>query len=135
MTKPTIFISYNHHDRDWAKDLAKALKREGVSVWLDADKLRPGDPRLDAIEQGLRKSDWIVFVLGPEESQPPNVLFEMGAAVGLGKRIVPVFPEDLETSRLPYPFRVRQGLIKESPEKTARKLIAAAGGEPRSEQS
>jgi hypothetical protein len=55
----------------------------------------------------------------------PDLFFEVGAAVGMGKRLVPILPKEYEPSELPYPLRVRQGILRETPEETAKKLVAA----------
>ena len=82
------------------------------------------------VEQGLRESDVIVLLLNPESANRPNVLFELGAAIGLGKRIVPIVPEDADLSQLPGPIRYRRYLLRRSPADTA-KEVAAASGEAR----
>lgn len=126
MKQPKIFISYGAPDRAWAVSLARALEAEGATVWLDVDAVPLGAPLREATEKGLRASDWIVILLSRESPPGPRTYFEMGAAVGLGKRMVPVFAEDVDPSRIPWPLRHRQGLVREAPEETARKLLAAA---------
>lgn len=126
MKKPRIYISYVPSDRTWATALARALEAEGATVWIDVEEIALGAPIHEAAEKGLRTSDWIVVLLSRETSPSPNTLFEMGVAVGMGKRIVPVFSEGMDPSRVPWPLRYRRGLIRESPEETARKVFAAA---------
>jgi hypothetical protein len=119
-----IFISWSGEDRPWVKDFAAALRLQGNEVWLDEQQLKPGDPIEPAIENGLRSSDTVAFVLTPESARRRNVLFELGAAIGMKKRIVPIVDKDMAVSDLPFPLRIRYALTKESPEETARKFLA-----------
>jgi hypothetical protein len=124
MSKRRIFISHAGADRNWVRAFAESLKAQGVMVWLDEWQVPAGEPIQEALEQGLRTSDTIAFILTPENIHHPSLFFELGAAMGMGKRAVPIVPTDLEPSQLPYPLRVRRALPKESPEETARKLLA-----------
>jgi hypothetical protein len=94
-----------------------------LTVWLDQDQIRAGDSISDALERGLRESSHVLFVLTPETINKPNLLFEMGAALGMKKAIVPVVPRDLDLSALPQPLRSRQYLVRDSPERTAEQFV------------
>ena len=124
MKKRRIFISHARTDREWVRAFAEALTAQGVEVWLDELQLQAGDPLEQAMERGFRNSDVIAFVITADNVHGPNLLFELGAAVGLGKRTVPILSQDVPTNELPYPLRVRRFLPRESPEETARKLLA-----------
>jgi hypothetical protein len=95
----------------------------GHTVWLDELQLKAGEPSVEAIEEGLRDSDVVAFVITPENVRGPNLFFELGATLGMGKLAVPIVSREVETSQLPYPLRVRQFLPRESPEETATKLL------------
>ncbi|MBI1353759.1 MAG: TIR domain-containing protein [Acidobacteria bacterium] len=126
MNKPSVFISYEHSDeeRDWVRRFAKSLDAQGVATWLDIAELRPGDDLRPAMEKALRTSDAIVLVLRRDAVGSPAVLFELGAALGMGKRLIPIIPRDLDPSVLPQPLRSRQYLLKDSPEETAATLAS-----------
>jgi hypothetical protein len=119
-----VFISYSHNDQEWAKEFASSLRARGVDVWFDLWSIAPGEPISTAIEQGLRNSDAIVILLTSERARRPTEFFELGAALGLGKRIVPIVASDVELADVPPPFRARRFLKKESPEDTADELLA-----------
>jgi hypothetical protein len=72
--------------------------------------------------QGLRESDVIAFVVPPEQALRPNVLFELGVAVGMGKPAIPVVPREADAARLPFPLRGRRVIRKGEPEETARRF-------------
>lgn len=123
MKKRRIFISHAPSDREWVRAFAEALKAQGVEVWLDELQLQAGERLEQEMEQGFRESDVIAFVITADNVRGPNLLFELGAAVGLGKRAVPILSQDVPANELPYPLRVRRFLPRESPEETARKLL------------
>ena len=127
MAEPKVFISSLAADKVWARQFAESLKSLGVGVWFDEWQVRPGDRWADALEQGLRTSDVIVMLLDRESVARPNAFFELGAAIGLGKSIVPVVAEDVDPSQLPQPIRSRKYLLMRSPADTAREVAAATG--------
>jgi hypothetical protein len=51
--------------------------------------------------------------------------FELGAAIGMGKRIVSIVPREFDPSKLPLELRTRRYLIRDSPEDTAEELAHA----------
>jgi len=55
-----------------------------------------------AIEAGLRESEVLVALLDAESPSKPNLFFELGAAIGMGKRVVPIIPKGLDPSILPW---------------------------------
>ncbi len=125
LTKPRVFISYSEQDRDWAEAFAQSLEESGVDVWIDKRKIPAGQPWPAMFEEGLRESDVIAVVVNLADPFRPDLLFEVGAAVGMGKRVVPILPKGFQARTLPYPLRVRQGILKETPEETAKNLVAA----------
>lgn len=122
MTKPRVFISHSEGDVDWARSFAQALQQRGVSVWFDEFDVRPGESMRDGLESGLRSSDVIVALLDPEYPAKPALFFELGAAIGMGKRFVSIVPKGLDPNNLPLDVRLRRYLIRDSPEQTAEEL-------------
>lgn len=110
MNEPKVFISYSHDDAEWVHRFAEALREQDVQVWLDDWEIRLGDSIAAAIEAGLRGSDFIVLILTQANAHRPNVAFELGAAIGMGKPVIPIIPADLESSAIPFPFRARRYL-------------------------
>ena len=123
MSNRQIFISYAGQDGDWARSFAQALERHGLRIWLDQPQATPGDSVRDAVEARLRESDIFVALLESEHPVNPNVYFELGAAIGMGKRVVAVVPRELKVAEFPLDLlRSRSYLIRESPEATAEEL-------------
>jgi predicted nucleotide-binding protein len=132
MSRPNVFISHSHEDSEWVRQFAEALKDLDVAVWFDEWQIKAGDPLRDAIERGLRNSDAIVAVLSAANILRPNVLFELGVALGMGKRFIPILSQDVNERQLPFDVRSRRYLKQESPEATAREVAAAVKGEEES---
>ncbi len=128
MNEPKVFISYSHDDAEWVRRFAEALRERSVGVWLDTWQVDAGEPLRDAIEAGLRSSDAIVSVLTRANAQRPNVLFELGVALGMGKRLIPIVPEDLDNSDIPFWLRTRRYLTKGAPDEAAREVAEALKG-------
>ncbi len=124
-TKRRVFISYSHDDSVWARKFAQILSNHGVDVWFDDFVVQPGENLREAIESGLRESDIVVALIDSKSSNRPALFFELGAAIGLGKRVVAIVPKDFDSSDLPQSIRLRRYLLKDSPEKTAGELLSA----------
>jgi hypothetical protein len=126
MSKPSkydVFISYSAKDKPWASDLVDALKNEGVRAWIDQDVVTPDERWEERIEEALRESRAIVFLLTPEYLNSPSASFEVGAALGSNKKIIPILREDVERSQLPGMWK-RFASLDESSPRVAGKRVA-----------
>jgi hypothetical protein len=124
MTAPKIFISYSHSDRAWAEKFAETMVKSGMNVWFDQFNIKAGEPLSEAIEKGLRASDVVVLLISPENINRPNLFFELGAALGMNKIIIPIVPENLDPHNLPLPLQRIKFLVRASPEDTAKELTS-----------
>jgi len=122
MDKPQVFISYSHADSEWARSFAEALKNLGLRVWFDQFEIGAGESLRDALEAGLRDSDVFVTLVERENLQRPNLFFELGAAIGMKKRVVAIVPKDIDPAQLPIELRLRRYLVRDSPQGTAEEL-------------
>ncbi|MEW6236684.1 MAG: toll/interleukin-1 receptor domain-containing protein [Candidatus Omnitrophota bacterium] len=129
MTKPQVFISYSYSGSDlqWLQQFVRSLEENGVKTWFIDNEVRPGDSFLEAMEKGMRDSDIFVFLLNEKSlnRKNQNIFFELGAAIGMGKRIIGIVTDDMDISLLPQPFRIRKCLTQKSPEETAMEVAAA----------
>lgn len=124
MDSQQVFISHSRADTEWVKSFAEALRQRGLRVWLDL-QIPVGKSLIEALDAGLRESDVLVALIDPETSFKPNLYFELGAAIGTGKLVVPIVPRELDNSKLPLELRNRHYLVRESPENTAERLVDA----------
>ena len=116
-----VFISHSAQDAEWARSFARALQDRGITVWFDEFNVQPGESMRDALEAGLRSSDVVVTLLD-SASPKPSLFFDLGAAIGLGKKVVPIVPKNIDPAAIPLNLRLRRYLIRETPEKTADEL-------------
>ena len=126
MDKPSVFISHSISDENWVREFANSLEQRGLNVWFDSHSIPLGQSWTEAIEKGLRESNVIVLLVTPDSLKRPNLFFEIGAAMGMGKRLVPVVSKDLDPSALPASLRERRYLLKGSPDVTAQEFVSQA---------
>jgi hypothetical protein len=126
-TKQHVFISHSYPDPDvaWIQDFARQLEDEGLDVWLDGLEIGPGEEIADTVLKALRSSDIIVALLSPATVSRPNVLLELGAAFGSGKRVVPLVRQQSDIEKLPALVSRRQYVVADSPEKAAKAVVEA----------
>jgi hypothetical protein len=117
-----VFITHSLQDTDWARSFAQALNQRGIAARLDDFDVKPDDSWADAIEPALRSSDVLVPLLDGEPSATRAFFFELGAAIVLNKRVVPILARGLDPSVLPSTPRLRRYLIRDTPERTAADL-------------
>ena len=66
MRQRDVFLCHASEDKaDVARPLAEALRRRGITVWLDEQELHIGDGLLQKIDEGLRTSDFGAVILSP----------------------------------------------------------------------
>src|SRR5258708_1326514 len=89
MDKRKVFISYSSSDAVWAREFANSLQQRGLKVWFDSNAIHSGQSLTDAVEKGLRESSVIALLVTPDTIKRPNLFFEIGAAMGMGKPLIP----------------------------------------------
>ena len=61
-----VFISHAWEDKeDFVDEFVSELRKQGLRVWYDTDKLKWGDSMREKIDKGLSKSRYGVVVLSP----------------------------------------------------------------------
>jgi len=100
-----VFISYSHEDRDRAQLLVSAFKKDGLSVWWDAD-LPPGGTWDRLIEQRLHTARSVV-VLWSEVSVTKTWVREEALDAFQRNVLIPVLLDDVPP---PLGFRHVQAL-------------------------
>jgi len=61
--KANIFLIHAHCDREVVHKLYTRIIKDGVGVWLDAEKLQPGQDWQNEIRNALLKSDAVLVCL------------------------------------------------------------------------
>ncbi len=125
---PKLFISYSHHsekDMQWARDFAQQLAKREFSPWLDQWEIKPGEDMREAIAKGLRQVDALVLLLTADTVGSPYLFFEIGAALALEKKVIPVVSADVDRSTIPIPLLHRRFVSGGSPEQAADEVARA----------
>lgn len=84
------FISHSKVDGDFAELLQLKLEKEGLSAWIDTDRLGPGVDWRQEIDDAIRKSPAVIAVMSPEARDSEYVTYEWAFAWGCGIRIIPL---------------------------------------------
>ena len=64
------FLSHNSRDLEAARTLAAVLRDRKLRSWIDREELRPGEPWLDGLAQGLQACRSVAVLVGPQGPGP-----------------------------------------------------------------
>src|SRR5437588_5130702 len=96
----TVFISSSYKDRDLARDVARRLKEAGVRALYSELTLSAGSEFEKLFMDQLKNADEIIVILSGNSVDNLWMMFEIGAASSLRKKITPVVV-GLEKQELP----------------------------------
>lgn len=96
-----IFLSYAMEDSVYATELINSLSQQPNLHVFTSDKISAGENWRSKIKRELSKSDFFLVLLSPTSVHSKWVQFELGAAWGLNKFIVPVVTSPDVVSRIP----------------------------------
>lgn len=109
-----VFISHHHSPAEdvFTSRLASDLRAAGTDVWVDFDEILSGDYR-EAIDTGLLRSDWLVYVMTPASLKSKFVREEVDAAKhrvnnGLMKGVIPIVAEQCHEEEIPPTLAILQ---------------------------
>jgi hypothetical protein len=126
-----VFISYDQRDKGWATKFAQELEAQGVHAWFDEAQIAIGDRYGDTVADALRAAKVVAVVIGPNYVASPSSAFELGAAVGGNKRIIPIVTEPVGQVTLPSLLGERKWLKEPSPQaagKAVADVVRASAG-------
>lgn len=95
-----VIISYKREEREFAREIAKTITRQGFSVWWDVDLL-PGDKFSEEIEAVINQAKSTIVIWSEVSAKSNFVIGEASLALGLSK-LIPVRIDDVE---VPLEFR------------------------------
>lgn len=76
----SIFLSYSHLDKPFARRLAADLRLAGHAVWIDETEINIGDSLIEKIREGLDQVDCFAAVLSQASILSPWVTKELDIA-------------------------------------------------------
>jgi WD40 repeat protein len=125
---PDVFLSYSRRDQPIVLRIASALEEAGWRVWVDTEDIPAAAEWSEELAEGIRGTHTFVFVISPDSVSSTYCLRELGQAVELGKRLVPVIVRD--TPEVPTELSKRQYLSLRSDDDfdAAVELLTAALG-------
>jgi len=91
-----LFISYSRKDRDFVRQLHRALSQQNLNVWVDWEDIPPTADWLNEIYRAIEAADTFLFVLSPDSVTSDVCGKEVEYAVSHQKRLVPVVRRDVE---------------------------------------
>lgn len=93
-----VFISYARGDELSARELRDNLRNMEVAGWMDESAIASGDAISKKIRESLHRASAVIVLVSERSLRSPWVQFELGAAEGMGKAIIPVLigPEGIE---------------------------------------
>ena len=89
-----VFISYAREDSQVAQELRSSLADIEVSGWMDQVDIASGAAIAHQVKDAIREASAIVIFVSPRSVDSQWINFEVGAAMALNKRIIPVFIGD-----------------------------------------
>lgn len=102
-TQIVAFLSHSTKDKPFVRQLAADLNQEGITVWLDEQRILVGDSITEKIGQGLAQSDFFLIALSKESINSEWVKKELNQALitEVEKREVHILPVKLSDCEIP----------------------------------
>lgn len=85
-----IFLSYSIKDYGFARNLQQALHQANMEGFFEADSIPAGADLKEVVREKLRNSSALVVLLSENALSNSWLLFEVGLAEAMGKRIIPI---------------------------------------------
>lgn len=89
-TKIDVFISHDSADGDFAELLKLKIEKEGLSAWIDVDRLNAGEDWRQEIDTAIKNSRTLIVVMSQETRKSEYVTYEWAFAYGAGIKIIPL---------------------------------------------
>lgn len=114
MAKRVAFVSYDHADAAYANRLLTWFQdservNERLKAWIYSESIPPGTNWRQEIEHAIRSCN-VFLIIASEAHFSRYVLFEIGMAIGMKKRIIP-FYTDSPQALVPYFLDQLQGKL------------------------
>ena len=102
----SVFISYSGKDgRHFAMNLRDLLDKKEIGSFLDfVDNLEHSASWIDNIRKAIENSDILVVLLSNNHLESSTANFELGAAWGQGKPLIPLVLPNTDPENIPPLF-------------------------------
>lgn len=97
------FLSHSSADKTFIRQLAADLTANGITVWLDEQRIRVGDSIPEKIARGLAESDYFLIGMSQKSSESAWVQKELNNALmsEVQRRKVHILPLKLDDTPMP----------------------------------
>jgi hypothetical protein len=108
-----VFLSHSSADEAWVRKLSNALQARGVRVWVDIERISPGDRFTDAIDEGLKQSRSVAVILSPNALLSDWVSDECAYVVATAPRrtpkakLIPILIEAVDKEKVSFIIATR----------------------------
>ena len=122
-----VFLSYSRNEAPFVRSVADRLKQRGFGVWFDREG-RISSAWQDDLRESLDSADIVIVFISTTALESPWINFEIGAAVGREKHLVPVFLTEAARASAPPLLKDRAGIdaSRLKPEEVAEQIANAA---------
>ncbi len=104
-----VFMSYSRRDEAVMRRIVKFLRKQGINVWVDNEKLVPGTPIWEEeIEKAIKSASSVIVILSPDSKNSEWVRREISLADQYRTRIFPVLVRGDEESSITLRLITRQ---------------------------
>jgi hypothetical protein len=102
-------MSYSRRDKAVMRRITAFLRKQGINVWVDNEKLVPGTPIWEVeIEKAIKSASAIIVILSPDSKNSEWVRREISLADQYRTRIFPVLVRGDEESSITIRLITRQ---------------------------
>ena len=101
-----VFISHSSVDKWAARRISEDLVARGAETFLDEKDIDTGDDISASIQSNLNSCDDCMIILSPSSVESAWVLVELGGAIALGKRVVPILLH-VGSNSIPSPISMK----------------------------
>jgi TIR domain len=122
-----VFLSYSRDEVPFVRAVADELELRGVDASLAESRLEPAAAFHESLDEMLGAAKLMILFVSNASLESSWINFEIGAAVGRGKPVLPVFLT--ETARLAAPSVIsgRSGIeaYRLKPDEVAEQILDA----------
>jgi len=62
---PRVFLSHNHKDKRFVRNLGKKLQNSGIQVWIDEAEIMHGHSLIETLRDAIDSVDLLIAVISP----------------------------------------------------------------------
>lgn len=131
-----IFLSHNHNDKPFVRELASYLQQYGIEAWVDEAEIKIGDSLIEKVGTAIKENAFVGVVISRNSANSKWVKKELEIALQreLQEDRVVVLPIVLDDSELPLFLTGKLYADFSAPEKyytELAKLLVALGAHQR----